>query len=175
MIASKYSNPEVGRRNLETLAAATLEATLLQPDRAAPREEFLATMEELSAYAYQAYRSLVYETDGFKTVFRQMTPLAEITELNIGSRPASRTASDRIEENGIVAFITNRSFVEGRTFDGFRKVVEDEFNDIYIVDLGGDVRANPKLSGTKNNVFGNSPRSCSSARVSCTAITESMP
>ncbi len=44
------------------------------------------------------YRSLVYETDGFKTVFRQMTPLAEITELNIGSRPASRTASDRIED-----------------------------------------------------------------------------
>jgi hypothetical protein len=53
-----------------------------------------------------------------------------------------------------LAFITNRSFIESRTFDGFRKVVAQEFAEIYIVDLGGDVRANPKLSGTKHNVFG---------------------
>jgi predicted helicase len=65
-----------------------------------------------------------------------------------------RWASDRVDENGIVAFITNRSFVESRTFDGFREMVADEFNDIYIVDLGGDVRADPHLSGTKHNVFG---------------------
>ena len=48
--------------------------------------------------AFRAYRSLVYETDGFKTFFRQMTPLLEIAELKIGSRPASRTKSDRIED-----------------------------------------------------------------------------
>jgi predicted helicase len=65
-----------------------------------------------------------------------------------------RLASDRLDANGILAFITNRSFIESRTFDGFRKVVAEEFNYIYIVDLGGDVRANPKLSGTKHNVFG---------------------
>ena len=65
-----------------------------------------------------------------------------------------RWASDRLEENGIIAFITNRSFIDSRTFDGFRKIVAEEFNDIYVVDLGGDVRANPKLSGTKHNVFG---------------------
>jgi len=65
-----------------------------------------------------------------------------------------RWASDRIDENGIVAFITNRSFIESRTFDGFRKMVADEFNEVYIIDLGGDVRADPKLSGTKHNVFG---------------------
>jgi predicted helicase len=65
-----------------------------------------------------------------------------------------RWASDRLDANGILAFITNRSFIESRTFDGFRKVVADEFNEIYVVDLGGDVRANPKLSGTKHNVFG---------------------
>jgi predicted helicase len=65
-----------------------------------------------------------------------------------------RWASDRIDENGVVAFITNRSFIDGRTFDGFRKTVSDEFNDISIVDLGGDVRADPRLSGPKNNVFG---------------------
>ncbi len=65
-----------------------------------------------------------------------------------------RWASNRLSDNGILAFVTNSSFIEARTFDGFRKVVAEEFNDIYIVDLGGDVRKNPKLSGTKNNVFG---------------------
>ena len=65
-----------------------------------------------------------------------------------------RWASDRMHDDGVLAFITNRSFVESRTFDGFRKCVADEFAEIYVVDLGGDVRANPKLSGTKNNVFG---------------------
>ena len=65
-----------------------------------------------------------------------------------------RWASDRMADDGVLAFITNRSFVESRTFDGFRRVVEQEFNEIYVMDLGGDVRANPKLSGTKNNVFG---------------------
>lgn len=65
-----------------------------------------------------------------------------------------RWASDRIDENGIVAFITNRNFIDSREADGFRRVVTDEFNDIYVVDLGGDVRADPRLSGTKHNVFG---------------------
>ena len=65
-----------------------------------------------------------------------------------------RWSSDRLSENGVLAFITNRSFIESRTFDGFRKTVAQEFADIYVVDLGGDVRANPKLSGTKHNVFG---------------------
>lgn len=65
-----------------------------------------------------------------------------------------RWAMDRLDDNGIVAMITNRSFIDGRAFDGFRKMVASEFNHIYIIDLGGDVRANPKLSGTKNNVFG---------------------
>ena len=65
-----------------------------------------------------------------------------------------RWASDRLGDDGVLAFVTNRSFIESRTFDGFRKTVAQEFSDIYVVDLGGDVRANPKLSGTKNNVFG---------------------
>lgn len=65
-----------------------------------------------------------------------------------------RWASDRLNENGVLAFVTNRSFIESRTFDGFRKTVAQEFADIYVVDLGGDVRANPKLSGAKHNVFG---------------------
>jgi predicted helicase len=65
-----------------------------------------------------------------------------------------RWASDRLGENGVIAFITNRSFIESKTFDGFRKCVDREFDYIYIVDTQSDVRNNPKISGTKNNVFG---------------------
>ncbi len=67
-----------------------------------------------------------------------------------------RWAMDRIdaEKGGIIAYITNRSFIDSRTFDGFRKCIQDEFSFAYIVDTKSDVRANPKISGTKNNVFG---------------------
>lgn len=65
-----------------------------------------------------------------------------------------RWASDRLSANGILAFVTNRSFVDKLGFDGFRKIIADDFNLVYVVDLGGDVRENPKLSGTKHNVFG---------------------
>lgn len=65
-----------------------------------------------------------------------------------------RWASDRMHDDGVLCFVTNRSFIDSRTFDGFRKAVAEEFHEIYIVDLGGDIRANPKLSGTKHNVFG---------------------
>jgi phosphoenolpyruvate carboxylase len=98
VIASKYSNPEVGRRNLEILAAATLEATLLQSSEAAPRAEYLAAMDELSTHAYRAYRDLVYESPGFEQYFWESTVISEIAKLNIGSRPASRKSSTRIED-----------------------------------------------------------------------------
>ncbi len=65
-----------------------------------------------------------------------------------------RWAFDRLDENGIVAFITNRSFIDSRTFDGFRKTVQEEFDFAYIIDTKSDVRANPKISGTGHNVFG---------------------
>ncbi len=65
-----------------------------------------------------------------------------------------RWAFDRLDSNGIVAFITNRSFIESRTFDGFRKCVQTEFDYAYIVDTRSDVRANPKIAGTTHNVFG---------------------
>src|SRR5258707_5187254 len=98
VIASKYANPEVGRRNLEILAAATLEATGLQPDRPPPREAYLTAMEERSTHAYRAYRKLVYETEGFERYFWAATVIGEIANLNIGSRPASRTKSTRIAD-----------------------------------------------------------------------------
>ena len=98
VIAAKYSNAEVGRRNLEAIAAATFEATLLESQRPAPRAEHLAAMDELSAYAHREYRDLVYETHGFDRYFRESTVVGEIANLNIGSRPASRTGSARIED-----------------------------------------------------------------------------
>jgi phosphoenolpyruvate carboxylase len=98
IISSKYSNPEVGRHNLEILAAATLEASLLQPKHSAPRQEYLAAMEELSELAFKAYRNLVYETEGFEDYFWASTVITEISTLNIGSRPASRKKTRRIED-----------------------------------------------------------------------------
>ena len=97
VIGSKYANPEIGRRNLETLVAATLEATLLQPTRNAPKT-FLAAADELSRQSMAAYRALVYDTPRFAEYFFAATPIREIAELNIGSRPASRKATQKIED-----------------------------------------------------------------------------
>jgi phosphoenolpyruvate carboxylase len=98
IISSKYSNAEVGRLNLETLAAATLEASLIQPHRSAPRADYLDAMEELSSFAYAAYRDLVYETEGFVDYFWASTVINEISTLNIGSRPSSRSQTRKIED-----------------------------------------------------------------------------
>ncbi|ART51222.1 phosphoenolpyruvate carboxylase [Acidovorax carolinensis] len=97
VIASKYANPEIGRRNLETLVAATLEATLLQPTKSATKA-FLDAAAQLSQDSMGAYRALVYDTPGFTDYFFNATPIREIAELNIGSRPASRKASQKIED-----------------------------------------------------------------------------
>ncbi len=98
IISSKYSNAEVGRSNLEILAAATLEASLLHPRQAAPKPEYLDAMDELSDLAFKAYRGLVYETDGFVDYFWGSTVINEIATLNIGSRPASRKKTRAIED-----------------------------------------------------------------------------
>jgi phosphoenolpyruvate carboxylase len=97
VIASKYSDPDIGRRNLETLVAATFEATLLRPDGVG-QAAYVEVMNEMSASALAAYRKLVYETPGFLQFFRSATPIAEIADLNVGSRPASRKKTDRIED-----------------------------------------------------------------------------
>jgi len=97
VIAAKYSKPDVGRRNLEILAAATLQTTLA-PSMEAPPPTFLAAMKELSEEAYRAYRHLVYETEGFGRYFQETTVIGDIANLNIGSRPASRKNSQRIED-----------------------------------------------------------------------------
>jgi phosphoenolpyruvate carboxylase len=98
VIGGKYSNPDVGRRNLETLAAATLEGALLDAEQPEPPASYRAVLEELSEGAYRAYRALVYETPGFDRYFRESTVLDEIANLNIGSRPASRSKRQGIED-----------------------------------------------------------------------------
>lgn len=96
IINSKFANAEIGRRNLETVVAATLEASLL-PTQNAPRDlaSFENVMQQLSDQAFSAYRNLVYETPGFKDYFFATTPIIEIAELNLGSRPASRKLMDK--------------------------------------------------------------------------------
>jgi phosphoenolpyruvate carboxylase len=102
IISSKFSNPEIGRRNLELLVAATLEAGLMphgeDAEAVARLARFEGVMAELSQRAYAAYRDLVYETPGFTDYFFAATPIAEIAELNLGSRPASRKSTRRIED-----------------------------------------------------------------------------
>ncbi len=99
VITSKYSTPAVGRRNLERLLAATMEATLAEHDKAVePTHVFHPVMDRLSSLAFDAYRKLVYDTPGFTQYFHESTPLFEIATLNIGSRPSSRATSGRIED-----------------------------------------------------------------------------
>ena len=99
IIASKYADPEIGRHNLETLVSATIEATLLpHPGADAEAAGFHDVMEALSRHALAAYRSLVYETPGFAEFFRESTPIGEMGELYLGSRPAARGNSGRIED-----------------------------------------------------------------------------
>ena len=99
VIASKYGDSALASASLETMTAATLLASL-EPTAVSPADlaRFRAAMGTLSATAFAAYRGLVYDNPGFKTFFRQATPIGEITELKIGSRPASRTKSDAIED-----------------------------------------------------------------------------
>ena len=118
VISSKYSNPEIGQRNLETLIAATMEATLLHhhgDDSTMP--EFHRIMEVLSLDAFSAYRKLVYETPGFTEYFFTSTPIREIAELNIGSRPSARKASNRIEDLRAIPWVfswgMNRTLLPG--------------------------------------------------------------
>lgn len=128
VIASKYTDPEIGRRNLETLVAATIESTLLDRDAVhshTPR--YYQIMEELSANAYAAYRNLVYETPNFTQFFQESTPIREIAGLHIGSRPTSRKPSNKIEDLRTIPWVfswsLNRTMIPG--WYGFGTAVEN--------------------------------------------------
>jgi phosphoenolpyruvate carboxylase len=127
VIGSKYADPEIGRRNLETLVAATVEATLLGHDPLGERTaDYHQTMETLASDALSAYRNLVYETPGFKRYFQESTPIREIAGLNIGSRPPSRKQSDEIEDLRAIPWVfswgVNRAMIPG--WYGFGTAVE---------------------------------------------------
>ncbi|SDY49409.1 phosphoenolpyruvate carboxylase [Nitrosomonas halophila] len=128
VVASKYTDPEIGRRNLETLVAATIEATLLSHDAInhhAP--QYYEALEHLSSSAYATYRNLVYETPGFKQFFQESTPIREIAGLHIGSRPTSRKPSDKIEDLRAIPWVfswsLNRTMIPG--WYGFGTAVEN--------------------------------------------------
>ena len=127
VIGSKYADPEIGRRNLETLVAATVEATLLSHDTLGERAPvYYEIMEALAQDALAAYRNLVYETPGFNRYFQETTPIREIAGLNIGSRPPSRKKSDLIEDLRAIPWVfswsVNRSMIPG--WYGFGTAVE---------------------------------------------------
>jgi phosphoenolpyruvate carboxylase len=99
VIAAKFSTPDVAAANLEATAAATVLASLEHEELLGTQaKRFAAAMDDLSGWAFASYRALVYETPGFVAFFRQMTPVSEIATLKIGSRPASRSNSERIED-----------------------------------------------------------------------------
>ncbi len=99
VVAAKYSQPALARRNLETILAATLETTLLDTEQlGADRDRAWVVLDELAELSFGAYRALVYDTPRFTEFFRAITPVSELGKLNIGSRPASRKPSDRIED-----------------------------------------------------------------------------
>jgi len=125
VIVSKYADPETGRRNLEILVSAALEASLASPPRRSD-ERHAAIMEELSRLALAAYRDLV-GAPGFMDYFRAATPFGEIAKLNIGSRPASRKASQSLDDLRAIPWVFSwsqcRAMVPG--WYGFGSAVEN--------------------------------------------------
>jgi phosphoenolpyruvate carboxylase len=99
VIAAKYAEPRIAHRNLETLLAATLEASLLDVEGLGEEAEpAYQVLDELAALAQQAYSELVHETPGFVEYFKTSTPVSEIGALNIGSRPTSRKPTTSIAD-----------------------------------------------------------------------------
>jgi len=99
VIAAKYAEPELARRNLESLVAATLESTLLDVEGLGDdAEPAYAVLDEVATLAHRAYAELVHETPGFVEYFKASTPVSEIGSLNIGSRPTSRKPTSSIAD-----------------------------------------------------------------------------
>jgi phosphoenolpyruvate carboxylase len=130
VIAAKFGTRDVAMTNLEAMTSATLLASL-EPEGISDRDaaRFAVAMDELSRTAFAAYRDLVYGTPGFKEFFRQLTPIQEISGLKIGSRPASRTKSTRIEDLRAIPWVFSWSqarvmlpgwYGMGQAFDAFK-------------------------------------------------------
>ena len=99
VIAAKYGTSETASQNLEAIASATLLSSLdTQPLNAKGFDDFHEAMSKISANAHKYYRTLVYDNANFNGFFRQMTPIAEIANLKIGSRPSSRKKTNKIQD-----------------------------------------------------------------------------
>lgn len=98
VIASKYSNPVIAERNLELVISAMVHASLIDVHPSSKRDKWEAVMQKLSDSAFSSYRNLVYETEGFIEYYHQSTPIDLISRMNLGSRPARRNSSERIED-----------------------------------------------------------------------------
>ncbi|MEU2041839.1 phosphoenolpyruvate carboxylase [Nocardia niwae] len=110
VIAAKYAEPGTAHRNLESLIAGTLESTLLDVEGlGADAEPSYGIMDDLAARARAAYARLVHETPGFVEYFRQSTPVAEVGDLNIGSRPASRKPTNTVADLRAIPWVMSWS------------------------------------------------------------------
>lgn len=110
VIAAKYAEPGSAYRNLESLIAGTLESTLLDVEGLGPdAESAYALMDDLAARARAAYARLVHDTPGFVDYFRQSTPVAEVGDLNIGSRPASRKPTKSVGDLRAIPWVMSWS------------------------------------------------------------------
>ncbi len=134
VVAAKYGHPAVGRRNLEVLVAATLEASLPTDQETPLDPRFPAAMDALSDAAFASYRDLVYGTEGFEAFFWESTPISEIAQLNIGSRPASRKGGRAITDLRAIPWVFSWSqcrlmlpgwYGFGSAVHAFRKVHGD--------------------------------------------------
>ncbi|WP_280445064.1 phosphoenolpyruvate carboxylase [Nocardia brasiliensis] len=110
VIAAKYAEPGAAHRNLESLIAGTLESTLLDVEGLGPdAEPSYELMDELAERARAAYARLVHDTPGFVEYFRQSTPVAEVGDLNIGSRPASRKPTNSVADLRAIPWVMSWS------------------------------------------------------------------
>ncbi|HMT48695.1 phosphoenolpyruvate carboxylase [uncultured Dietzia sp.] len=110
VISAKYSEPHRARRNLEALVAATLEASLLDVEGLGDRaDEAYGVMAELARLGREAYASLVHHDEGFIEYFTSSTPLSEIGELNMGSRPASRKQTSTVDDLRAIPWVLSWS------------------------------------------------------------------
>jgi phosphoenolpyruvate carboxylase len=151
VISSKYGHPDSARVSLETLVGASLEAALRPADQA--QEEVLQRiMPRLSDLAFKAYRSLVYDTPDFARYFHQSTPLKEIVDLKIGSRPAARTASGRIEDLRAIpwVFSWSQARVNLPGWYGFGSAISS-----YQAELGANAAAELQLLYKSSPYFAN--------------------
>src|SRR6185503_4695369 len=132
VVANKYGDPDLTRQSLETLTAGVVLASLARPQGSNATAQQSGVMDKLSQAAFRAYRALVYETPGFVDYFFAATPITEIADLNIGSRPASRQATRSIEGLRAIPWVfswaQSRAMVPG--WFGFGSAAKDAGVDV---------------------------------------------